>query len=160
MATAKEARGADERPVEAEPGRVAPASGPLTGLFVLACLYTIYFARPVLLPLTLGLILGFLLRPAVRALKRWYVPEPAGATLVIMALLGAVGGGLYELSGPASDWLARGSRSLPQVESRLRKVLRPVEKVTQTAEQVDKLASVKPGGNPPVPEVQVKTTSA
>jgi hypothetical protein len=38
-----------------------------------------------------------------------------------------------------SDWLAQVPRSLPQVQARLQKVLRPVEKVTQTAEEVGKL---------------------
>jgi predicted PurR-regulated permease PerM len=89
----------------------------------------------------------------VRALKRWRVPEPAGAALVILALFGGFGGGLYSLSGPASDWLARAPRSLPQLEARLHKVLRPVEKVSQTAEQVDKLTSPAEEG---VREVQVK----
>jgi len=141
MPTAKDSHAAHE------------AHGAQTGLFVLACLYTIYFARPVLLPLTLGLILDFLFRPAVRALKRWRIPEPAGAALVILALVGGFGFGLYTLSGPASEWLAKAPRSLPQVEARLQKVLRPVEKVTQTAEQVGKLASP---GSPDVPEVKLK----
>lgn len=156
MATAEEARAPDRDRAEAgERGRAGPSSGPATGLFVLACLYTVYFARPVLLPLTLGLILDFLFRPVVRALKSWRLPEPAGAAVVILTLFGAFTFGLYELSGPASDWLAKAPRSLSQIEARLHKVLRPVEKVTQTAEQVDRLASVKPGGEQ-VPEVQVK----
>ena len=120
---------------------------------MLACLYTIYFARPVLLPLTLGLILDFLFRPVVRRLKRWRIPEPAGAALVMLVLVGGFGFGLYALSGPASDWLAKAPRSLPQVQARLEKVLRPMEKMTQTAEQVGKLASP---GKPDVQEVTVK----
>jgi len=152
MATAKEPRAAGSAEPEAH-RRTRDASGVQRGLFVLALLYTIYFARPVLLPLTLGLILDFLLRPVVRALKRWRVPEPAGAALVILALVGGFGFGLYTLSGPASEWLAKAPRSLPQVEARLQKVLRPVEKVTQTAEQVGKLASP---GQPDVPEVKLK----
>jgi predicted PurR-regulated permease PerM len=133
------------------PGR--NGSGAVTGLFVLACLYTIYFGRPVLLPLTLGLILAFLFRPMVRAMKRWRIPEPAGAALVILALCGGFALSVYQLSGPASNWLAKAPRSLPQVEARLRRVLRPVEKVTQTAAQVDKLANPDQDS---VPEVQVK----
>jgi len=151
MATVKESRAADAEP-EA-PRRARPSSGAETGLFVLALLYTIYLARPVLLPLTLGLILDFLFRPVVRGLKRWRIPEPAGAALVILALFGAFAVTAYTLSGPASAWLAKAPRSLPQVEARLQKVLRPVERVTQTAEQVGKLASP---GRPDVPEVQVK----
>src|SRR2546428_3316747 len=150
MATAKERGTAGSAEPEAHRRN---ASGAERGLFVLALLYTIYFARPVLLPVTLGLILDFLFRPVVRALKRWRVPEPAGAALVILALVGGFGFGLYTLSGPASDWLAKAPRSLTQVEARLQKVLRPVEKVTQTAEQVGKLASP---GQPDVPEVKLK----
>jgi predicted PurR-regulated permease PerM len=141
MATARDSHAAHE------------AHGAQTGLFVLACLYTIYFARPVLLPLTLGLILDFLFRPVVRALKGWRIPEPAGAALVMLVLVGGFGFGLYALSGPASDWLAKAPRSLPQVQARLEKVLRPMERMTQTAEQVGKLASP---GKPDVPEVTVK----
>src|ERR1700724_1112845 len=102
MTTARESRPAGgERAEHEAPRRARPSSGAERGLFVLALLYTIYFARPVLLPLTLGLILDFLLRPVVRALKRWHIPEPAGAALVILALVGAFGFGLYTLSGPA-----------------------------------------------------------
>jgi predicted PurR-regulated permease PerM len=132
---------------------MATASAPVKGLFVLACLYTVYFARPVLLPLTLGLMLDFLFGPVVRALERWRVPRPVGATLVILGLFAGFGFGLYQLSGPASDWLAKAPRSLPLVEARLRRVLRPMEKVTETAAQVDKLTSPDKGA---VPEVQVK----
>ncbi len=155
MATAKEARApaGGHAEVEARPRHAGGSSGAEKGLFVLALLYTIYFARPVLLPLTLGLILDFLFRPAVRGLKRWHVPEPAGAALVILALFGGFAAGIYSLSGPAADWLAKAPRSLPQVEARLQKVLRPVEKVTETAAKVDQLT--RPGANG-VPQVTVK----
>jgi predicted PurR-regulated permease PerM len=155
MATAKEPRA----PVGGRAGPESPArrarrpSGAEKGLFVLALLYTIYLARPVLLPLTLGLILDFLFRPAVRALKRWRIPEPAGAALVILALFAGFGAGIYTLSGPAAEWLAKAPRSLPQVEARLQRVLRPVEKVTETAAKVDKLT--RPGASD-VPQVTVK----
>jgi predicted PurR-regulated permease PerM len=136
-----------------EPRHPGNGSAALTGLFVLACLYTIYFARPVLLPLALGLVLDFLFRPVVRRLKAWRVPETLGAAFVVLGLIGVFSGALYTLSGPASTWLAKAPRSLPQVEARLRKVLRPMQQVTQTAEQVDKLTRT---GEDSVPEVQVK----
>jgi predicted PurR-regulated permease PerM len=69
----------------------------------------------VLLPLTLGLILDFLFRPVVRRLKR-RIPEPAGAALVILAVFGGCALGIYELSGPASDWLAKAPRSQAAAE--------------------------------------------
>jgi predicted PurR-regulated permease PerM len=155
MATAKDARAPAGGRAEAEapPRRARRSSGAEKGLLVLALLYTIYFARPVLLPLTLGLILDFLFRPAVRGLKRWRIPEPAGAALVILGVFAAFAVGIYTLSGPAADWLAKAPRSLPQIEARLQKVLRPVEKVTETAAKVDQLT--RPGGKE-VPQVEVK----
>jgi predicted PurR-regulated permease PerM len=155
MATAKEPRPVPSgRAEHAAPRRAPPSSPAETGLLVLAVLYTIYFARPVLLPVTLGLILDFLFRPVVRRLKRWRIPESAGAALVILAVFGGCALGIYELSGPAADWLAKAPRSLPLVEARLQKVLRPVEKVTETAAKVDKLTR---GGATDLPQVEVKT---
>ena len=40
----------------------------LTGLFILAVFYTIYFLRAVLLPVVLAWLLSYLLRPIVRTL--------------------------------------------------------------------------------------------
>src|SRR5258705_11110106 len=40
----------------------------LTGLFILALFYTIYFLRSVLLPFVLALLLSYLFRPIVRGL--------------------------------------------------------------------------------------------
>ena len=45
----------------------------LTGLFILALFYTIYFMRGVLLPVVLALLLSYLLRPIVRALARLHI---------------------------------------------------------------------------------------
>ena len=58
-----------------------------TGLFVLACLYTLRTAREFLLPLVVGIMVYFLLVPLVRKLKRIGVPEGAGAAMVVLTLL-------------------------------------------------------------------------
>ena len=51
----------------------------LTGLFILAVFYTIYFMRSILLPIVLALLLSYLLRPIVRALAQLKIPLPVGA---------------------------------------------------------------------------------
>src|SRR5918992_2973436 len=67
----------------------------LTGLFVLAIFYTLYFARDFILPILLAWILSSLLAPLVRALKRIRVAEPLSALLIIFALLGTLSFGIY-----------------------------------------------------------------
>src|SRR5690348_8083395 len=56
----------------------------LTGLFILAVFYTMYFMRSVLLPVILALLLSYLLRPIVRALARWKIPLSVGAAFVLI----------------------------------------------------------------------------
>lgn len=131
-------------------GRLRVRSHATVGLFILACLYTVAFAKPFLLPLTIALMLHFLLMPAVRALKRLRVPEPAGATLVVAALVAGLSLSIYALSWPASEWMAKAPESLRRIEDRAQRVLRPIRRVTQTAEQMERIATVEGRQTPEV----------
>lgn len=126
--------------------RVEVRSIAITGLLVLAVLYTLYFARAFLLPIVIAVLLDFLLSPVVRALKRAKIPEPAGAALVVLLLLGAIGFAGYSLAGPAQEWVAKAPESLAKVQSRLHDLRKPMEQVTRTAEQVEEATEVAKGG--------------
>jgi predicted PurR-regulated permease PerM len=126
--------------------RLEVRSVAITGLFVLAVLYTLYFARAFLLPIVLAVLLDFLLSPVIRMLKRARLPEPLGAALVILALLGALGFGAYSLADPARQWMAKAPESLAKVQTRLRDLRKPVEQVTKTAEQVEAATQVDKAG--------------
>jgi predicted PurR-regulated permease PerM len=134
--------------------RVEIRSISITGLFVLAALYTLYFARAFFLPIVLAVLLDFLLSPLIRALKRARVPEPLGAALVIVGLLGTAGVAVYGLVGPAREWGAKLPASMREAENRLRKLRTPVEQVSKTAEQVEQVAKVDNGAK--TQEVVVK----
>lgn len=118
----------------------------LTGLFILAFFYTLYLARVIFLPLTLALLISFVLAPVVRALRRVRIPEALGAALVIIILLGAMGYGIYSLYRPASQWMAKIPQSLYQIEYKLGTLKRSVEKATEEAkkarEQVKEITEV------------------
>jgi predicted PurR-regulated permease PerM len=134
----------------------AGRSTALTGLFVLASFYTLYFCRSLLLPLVLALLLALLLSPVVRGLKKLHIPEPLGAGLVLLALLGSVGFGIYQLSGPASDWMQRAPQSLRAAEVKLRDLKRSVQKLGRATEQVERIADVStPPAGPRTPVVAV-----
>jgi predicted PurR-regulated permease PerM len=121
------------------------------GLFLLACFYTLYFARVVLKPVALAVLLDFLLKPVVRALGRLKIPEAVGAALVLITLLGGATYGVYALSGPAATWLERAPRSLRLAEHRIRELRRPMESMSETAEKLAEMAS--PDGGTPNVEV-------
>src|SRR5207302_3739406 len=69
----------------------------LTGLFILAVFYTIYFMRSILLPIVLALLLSYLLRPIVRALARAKIPTLLGAALILITLFLSIGYGISAL---------------------------------------------------------------
>jgi predicted PurR-regulated permease PerM len=139
--------------------RVRPIrSSALNGLFILACIYTLALARPFFVPLAIGLMLYFLLRPPVRTLKSLRVPEPLGAALVLGALLAVVGIGFYALSWPAAAWSARAPESVQRVESKLRPLVRRIQRVTRTAEEMGRITdSTVPASA--TPEVKLKEPS-
>jgi predicted PurR-regulated permease PerM len=132
----------------------------LTALLVLACLYTLYFARGFLLPVVLACLLALLLAPVVRGLKRLRVPEGIGALLVLVAVVGTLGLAAYELTGPALDWLDRAPGSMRRLEDRLRQLKAPVEKVSEATERVERMARVEDGAAPREVEVAGESLGA
>src|SRR3546814_6836753 len=55
----------------------------IVGGFVLAIVYTLYFARSFLVPIFVALFLATLLRPFVSRLGRLGVPDPIAAAIVV-----------------------------------------------------------------------------
>lgn len=113
----------------------------LTGLFVLAVFYTMYFMRAMLLPLVLALLLSYLLAPVVRALGRVRIGPPIAAALVLLSVVGLLIYGISFLSEPAAGWLEKAPYSLKQLQQKLLPLKKPIEKVAQATGEIDKLTS-------------------
>jgi predicted PurR-regulated permease PerM len=114
----------------------------LTGLFVLATFYTLYFARDFVLPILLAWILSSLLAPVVRALKRIRIAEPLSALLIICALLGTLSLGIYRMSEPVASWIQRAPQVLTDVRAKLQNFIRPVAEVQETTKEIEKMAGL------------------
>ena len=134
--------------------RIEVRSVAITGLFVLAAFYTLYFAKAFFLPIVLAVLLDFLLSPIIRGLKRARIPEPLGAALVIIGLLGTASFAVYGLVEPAKEWAAKLPGSIREAEDRLRQLRTPVEQVTRTAEKVEEATQMD--GPASTPEVVIK----
>jgi predicted PurR-regulated permease PerM len=146
-------------PKSAKPARGrGGASVAVTGLFVLAVLYTLYFARPFLLPVMLAVFLVFVLRPVVRLLEqRLHLPLPAGAALVVFGLVGAIGVGAAVLAQPAIEWIDRAPSSLHDIDQKISKLKRSVQNMQRATQQIDNLTKVEPQNR--VREVSVAKVS-
>ena len=113
----------------------------LTGLFVLAAFYTMYFMRAMLLPLVLALLLSYLLVPLVRGLAVIKIRPLFGAAIVLVVLIGGIVYSVSLLSEPAAGWIEKAPYSLQQLKQKLLPLKKPIEKVAQASGEIDKLTT-------------------
>ena len=113
----------------------------LTGLFILAVFYTMYFMRAMLLPLVLALLLSYLLVPLVRGLARIKIHPLFGSAIVLISLIGGIVYAVSFLSEPAAGWLEKAPYSLYQLKQKLLPFKKPMEKVAQATGEIDKLTT-------------------
>ncbi|MFG6462606.1 AI-2E family transporter [Roseateles sp. DXS20W] len=106
----------------------------LRGLFVLAVVFTVREARPLLAPVLIAVLLTLALAPAVRWLRHRGVPEMLGALLLVVALLGSTAPLAMSLARPAAAWWEAAPTT-----------------VSQLLEQLDKLRDAIPGLHQPAP---------
>ncbi len=140
----------DTPPAPTEPPPpTAPPRQPVTvavmGLFIIAVLYTVYFARDVLLPICLALILSFLLRPLVRGLYRLGIPESIGAAITVVSLCGLLGLGIYTLTVPATQWVDRVPRVVHDLEFKLGDLRAGLERARKASQQIEQIAGSQAG---------------
>ncbi len=127
----------------------------IAGLFLIALFHTLHVAKAVCLPITAALLLHFLLIPAVRALKRLRLPEPAGAALIMALVVAPVAFGITQLADPAGEWLEKGPAAVRDLKGKLRPMKQSVDQVSQTKEAINDLAQGSAAASS-TPEVAVK----
>ena len=119
----------------------------ITGLLVT---YMLYVARVVVIPLMVALLLKLVLSPIIRTLASWRIPESVGAAIVLAAGVAGVGYGIFVLSAPAAEWIARIPDSVATLEHHFRVLKEPVAQMQKTEEAISKLSEVGPSRPQPI----------
>ena len=135
-----EARAVEEAVEETKP-QITVAAASVAALALLALFYTLFVARALILPVVVAILLSFLLRPAVRLLRRMHLREPIGAAIVVLGGVAVMGTLILLLSAPARSWVERAPQALSDVERRLRKVTASFGRWEATAARVEQIAS-------------------
>jgi predicted PurR-regulated permease PerM len=122
-------------------------------LTALALLFTLRWASPVLVPLTLGLMFSYALTPVVNGLERvCRLPRALGAGLLLLSLSGALGWTAYAVSDDAVELLETLPETSKKVQDAVRAHRSPAEstigKVQRAAAQLEQVAQE---GGPPTP---------
>ena len=115
--------------------RVSLMSTVQFGILLLALAYTLYFIRPVLLPMILALLLTLVLKPVHRILIHWLkIPAPIAAAFIMLGVLSGVGTGVDYLSAPAIEYTDQLRNEI--VKTRLKNVFQPISKIQAEVSQV------------------------
>ena len=115
------------------------------------------FAEPFFVPLLIGILTSCTCGPLVTALQRFRIPRPAGAALVLSAVVALGVGGIYSLS----DEAARFADQLPSTAKKLRQIVRErfsgkpsaLANVQKAAAELERAASEASGAKGPAAAV-------
>ncbi|MBJ3762647.1 AI-2E family transporter [Maribius pontilimi] len=112
----------------------------LAFLSLLAATLACFFAKDVLLPLILGVMLALTLSPIVRSAGRVGIPAALSAAVLVLGLgVGIVMAG-YAASGPVAGWMEQAPEMGDRLRDKLRGVSESVEKVKEASAEVEEIA--------------------
>lgn len=141
----------DEPPAIATPVDVRSVT--LSVLAVIAAILMLQYAQPVLIPVVVAVLISYVLGPAVDSMARHGIPRGIGATLVIVLLCGALGVGVFTLTGQTMAIVEKvpeaAQRMASRMERRGRAPAGAIEKVQEAAKEVQ-AAAEKASEPPPV----------
>jgi predicted PurR-regulated permease PerM len=133
--------------------RYASMSLALTVLATIALVAALYLARAFVVPLLIGMLASYALRPVVDWLQVHHIPRPAGAALVLFALVGSLSWIGYSLLDDAAATIEK----LPEAARKLRQTLTdaragggktPLQNMQEAANEIQGAAAdagLKPG---------------
>jgi predicted PurR-regulated permease PerM len=156
---------ADTVAVAARARRYWRMSLPLGFLAVIALVAALYLARAFFVPLLIGILASYALRPVVDWLQAHYIPRPAGAALALVALVGSLSWVGYSLSEDTAAMIER----LPEAARKFRQTMTdarasgktPLQNMQEAANEIQGAAAdaaLKPGTRAaavPAPEPSV-----
>jgi predicted PurR-regulated permease PerM len=116
-------------PTPGAPGEPAPVvvdapvgvtSMTLTVLTVLVVVFMLQYMQAVLIPVVIGILVAYGLEPFVSALARVRIPRSIGAGIVLVTLVGAIGIGVYALSGQALQIVSQIPQAAQRIQQRIK----------------------------------------
>lgn len=142
-------RGSAAQPEAAEAPDFSVTEITLVVIAICAAIAVARIAQPFLVPVVMGILMSYTLRPLVSLLERIHIPRFAAATLVIALLVSLISATAYALRDDVNDWVAE----LPAAARKLRHAVAdsvrqspgPMKSVKAAAEELEKAAAEATG---------------
>lgn len=119
-------------------------SAPMALIALCVALAALHWASAVLIPIVLSALVVAALSPVVSWLQHFHIPRAAAAALLMLGMIGATAGTVYQLSGGAVQVVD----ALPLAAKKVRDKMRqrssqpsPIDTVQKAAEQIEQAAA-------------------
>lgn len=135
---------------------------PLWGLFIIAVLAVLYFAKSVFIPIFLAVVFSFVLMIPVNLLEKIRIPPSLGALIVLLATLGGFSVLAYNMYDPIRVWVERFPNEIQNIETKIEELRSSFNEVQKTTEEIDQTITDLTGSavkSPDTQEVVVKSGS-
>ena len=123
--------GADPVSFKPHVDRISRTGAAVVVIAVIALVATLYLARSFFVPLLIGILASYMLRPLVDWLKVLHVPRPVAAALVLVVLVGSLSWIAFSLRDEATAMIEK----LPEASQKLRQNLSAARAGSPTALQ-------------------------
>lgn len=110
---------------------------PLWGLFIMAVLAVLYFAKAVFIPIFLAVVFSFVLMIPVKLLEKIRIPPSFGALIVLLATLGGFSVLAYYMYDPVKVWIERFPDEIQNIETKIVELRSSFNEVQKTTEEID-----------------------
>ena len=112
---------------------------------LLAALYVLHWASPVLIPVMIGVMISYALSPLVNAMEKWHIHRGIGAAVLLICLVAGAGWLVFSLGDEAAGII----ETLPDAAQKVRQAVRSkrdggesaIEKMQKAATEIEKAAS-------------------
>ena len=111
-------------------------------LAVIAVVTVLYFASPILIPITLAIYLNLLLSPIVIFFRRFRIPESVSAGVLVFGVLLILVVAINYLAEPAEEWIQQAPEALRSLQSKLLPITEPIEQIRDVSKKVDNLTNI------------------
>lgn len=133
------------------------ASWPLLILATIAIFAVLYVARDVIVLIVFAVMLALLLRPLLRRMKPWNIPNAASALILVGAVVAVFVIGILSLAGQAQSWLAEAPQTLRNVKNMLPTGKGAIGDIQETSQAMEDLTN---GEEASAPEVKLRSASS
>jgi predicted PurR-regulated permease PerM len=116
----------------------------LIGIFIIAVLWCVYIAQPVIVPVLLAWVIATIVLPIVRWMQERGVPRVLaviGATLLLVAVIASL---LVLLSTPVAYWLGRASEIGALIKQKLQTMGQPLALLDEVRKAINVIGAGEP----------------